>query len=136
MSKDFYGFDDSDFSGSETTIPMLPSGCGYQGYEFGAGRYPDSECFGGRLYDMDNCDGDGNLYEPMDDIPCPMCRPKAAIAYYKSQNLLEMPLRNNRGEPRGLSKRDAARQARHLVNDIRKNRKNGTEPWKAGNHGA
>lgn len=116
---------------SAEEIPMLPSGCGYQGYEFGAGRYPDSECFGGKLWDMDHCDENGNLYDPMDDIPCPMCREKDAVAYYKQQNLLVMPSRNSRGEPKGYSKRNAARMARHLVADIRKNRKNGTEPWKA-----
>jgi hypothetical protein len=111
-------------------MEMLHAGCGYQGYEFGAGRYPDSQCFGGRLYDMDNCDDDGNLYAPMDDIPCPICRRREAIAYHKRQNLLVMPRRNARGEPRGYSKRDAARMARHLVRDIRNNRKHGTEPWK------
>jgi hypothetical protein len=109
--------------------PELPSGCGYQGYEFGA-PYPDSECFGGRLFDMDNCDGDGLLYEPGDYIPCPMCHPKDAIAYYKQLNLLSLNRSNNRGGPRGYSKRDCARMARQLVRDIRRNRKNGTEPWK------
>lgn len=115
---------------TDVEVPQLPAGCGYQGYEFGAGRYPDSQCFGGRLYDMDNCDNDGNIYDPLDDIPCPMCRPKTAIAYYKRRNLLSMPYRNAHGEPRGYSKRRSAICARHLVNDIRKNRKNGTEPWK------
>lgn len=52
--------------------PMLPDGCGYMGYEFGAG-YIDSQCFGGRLYDLDNCDGD-MLYEPGDYLPCPKCQ--------------------------------------------------------------
>ena len=61
-------------------LQMLPDGCGYQGYEFGAGRYPDSQCFGGRLYDMDNCDEPGTVNEPMDYTPCPICKPKAAIA--------------------------------------------------------
>ena len=57
--------------GNET--PMLPAGCGYRGHEFGA-NYLDSECFGGQLYDMDDCDGDGLLYEPCEYIPCPKCR--------------------------------------------------------------
>lgn len=52
-------------------IPMLPKGCGYMGHEFGA-SYLDSQCFGGRLYDLDNCDG-GLLYEPGDYLPCPNC---------------------------------------------------------------
>lgn len=96
----------------------LPAGCGYQGYEFGAG-YPDSECFGGRLYDMDNCD-DAGLYEPLDYVPCPMCDRRGAVAYHKQRNLLSIT----------LSKRRAARRAIMLVYDIRRNRKNGTEPWK------
>ena len=63
-------------------------------------------------------------------IPCPMCKPREAIAYYKRQNLMAVRGRSSRGELRGYSKRDAARIARSLVKDIRKNRKNGTEPWK------
>lgn len=97
----------------------LPEGCGYQGYEFGAGHYPDSLCCGGRLYDADNCDGKGNLYEPAEEIPCPMCREKEAIAYWAERMSLQIP------------KQQALINARGLVADIRKNRKNGTEPWKA-----
>lgn len=97
---------------------MLPAGCGYQGYEFGA-SYPDSECFGGRLYDMDNCDGDGNVYEPAEHIPCPMCHPRLAVRYWTEQNELG-------GNPQA----EALAAAKSLVADIRRNRKNGTEPWK------
>jgi len=46
--------------------------CGYQGHEFGA-NYPDSVCVEGRLFDADNCDEKGLLYEPLDFIPCPQC---------------------------------------------------------------
>lgn len=42
---------------------------------FGA-RYPDARCIDGRLYDLDKCDEEGNLYEPSDYDPCPFCRPK------------------------------------------------------------
>ena len=87
--------------------------CNYQGYEFGS-PYPDSVCIGGRLYDADSGyadpSGDGWLYdEPDEDIPCPMCRPKEAIAWHR-----------RRGNKR----------AKELVADIRKNREKGTEPWK------
>ena len=51
----------------------LPKGCGYVGREFGA-AYVDSECFGGQLYDMDNCDENGYLYEPLEYKPCPKCK--------------------------------------------------------------
>jgi hypothetical protein len=100
------------------TVPELPEGCGYQGYEFGA-AYPDSQCFGGKLYDMDNCDGNGLIYEPTEEIPCPMCHPNKAIEYWTQRNL-------SAGKP--LIRATAL--AKGLVADIRKNRKNGTEPWK------
>ena len=46
--------------------------CDYQGHEFGA-SYLDSVCIDGQLYDADNCDDHGNLYEPLTYIPCPQC---------------------------------------------------------------
>jgi hypothetical protein len=112
---------------NDNYIPELPSGCGYQGYEFGA-SYPDSQCFGGQLYDMDACEG-GLLFAPTDYILCPMCRPKEAIAQYKEQ-FLSTSWTNRRGKSKFMSKRNCARFARQIVNSIRKNRKNGTEPWK------
>lgn len=89
--------------------------CDYQGYEFGA-SYPDSVCIDGKLFDADNCDGDGSLFDPGEDIPCPMCRPEDARRWWT---------RRMDG-----SYKDRHRAARSLVADIRRNRKNGTEPWK------
>lgn len=130
MSKEFYGFDDVDFNPILADVPMLPEGCGYQGYEFGAGWYPDSQCFGGVLYDMDNCDNAGMIFEPGVFIPCPMCDPKGAVASHK-EDFLTQTRRNKRGRlSMRFSKRGAARAARSLVRDIRRNRKNHTEPWK------
>ena len=60
--------------------------CNYQGYEFGAGSYPDSVCIDGKLFDADDCDDEGNLYEPCEDIPCPMCDPKGAVGYWTERN--------------------------------------------------
>ncbi len=58
---------------SNSEVPTLPQGCGYTGYDFGGG-YIDSQCFGGRLYDLDDCDEPGGmLYEPLEFIPCPKC---------------------------------------------------------------
>lgn len=54
-------------------IDEASSGCDYQGHEFGA-VYLDSVCIDGRLYDADNCDDEGRLYEPLDYIACPMCK--------------------------------------------------------------
>lgn len=54
-------------------IPQLPDGCGYTGHDFGA-SYPDSQCFGGQLYDLDNSDEPGTINEPLNYIPCPECQ--------------------------------------------------------------
>ena len=83
--------------------------CEYQGYEFGA-HYLDSVCIDGQLYDADNCDDQGNLYEPMEDIPCPVCRPKDSIVWW-----------TDRFDGNG-SRRKARKSARFLVADIRRNR--------------
>lgn len=99
-------------------MKQLPAGCGYQGYEFGA-SYPDSICFGGRLYDADNCDNEGNYYDPIEHIPCPVCHPRKATDYWEAR------FRND-----GSTKKQAKIAAVSLVQDIRKNRRNGTEPWK------
>jgi hypothetical protein len=92
------------------------SGCGYQGYEFGA-SYPDSICVGGRLFDADRCDESGMLLEVSDYIPCPMCHPRLAVKYYEELW--------DDGETK-----DVHAKALALVTDIRNNRKNGTEPWR------
>lgn len=84
--------------------------CQYQGYEFGGG-YLDSMCIDGRLFDADNCDENGNLYEPMEDIPCPMCHPKKAMGYWVE-----------RFEGSGVEESRAKDSARSLITDIRKNR--------------
>lgn len=85
--------------------------CNYQGFEFGA-PYPDSMCIDGRLYDADNCDGEGNLYEPVDDIPCPMCDSDGAKRYHAQQFRC--------GD---INPKAARRAAKALVKDIRSNRK-------------
>ena len=85
--------------------------CEYQGYEFGAGLYPDSVCIDGKLYDADNCDNEGNLYEPTETIPCPLCDKKSAINYWTERNMLS-----------GISKKEARIAAKSLVNDIRSKR--------------
>lgn len=47
-------------------------GCGYRGYEFGAG-YLDSMCIEGYLWDADSCDEPGGGLTQGGDIPCPHC---------------------------------------------------------------
>jgi hypothetical protein len=102
-------------SDPQEIIPQLPEGCGYQGYEFGA-AYPDSICFGGRLYDADDRDNEGNYYEPTEEIPCPMCHPRKAILYHT--HTMNGPYRERYAAAKGL------------VASIRHNRRNHTEPWK------
>ena len=46
--------------------------CNYEGKDYGAG-YIDAQCIDGYLYDLDNCDENGNLYEDDSNIPCPKC---------------------------------------------------------------
>ena len=46
--------------------------CDYMGCDFGA-NYIDAQCIDGRLWDLDNCDENQNLYEPTDYRPCPKC---------------------------------------------------------------
>lgn len=61
--------------------------------------------------DADNCDNDGNLYDPGEEIPCPMCHPRKAIRWWTDRNSLS-----------GTDEKQAAANARSLVKDIRKNR--------------
>lgn len=67
------------------STPLL--GCDYVGSDFGA-SYLDTCCIGGQLYDMDNCDDDGNLFEPLEFLPCPKCNHKAWVED-KKENLVE-----------------------------------------------
>lgn len=94
--------------------------CGYQGYEFGAGTYPDSVCIDGRLHDADHCDNDGNLYANDEDVPCPMCRREDAIEWWYSrrENMSEV------GDERSWDVINAEHRANaiSLVDDIRANR--------------
>ena len=92
--------------------------CDYQGYEFGAGRYPDSVCFEGRLLDADNCDGDGNVYDNSEDIPCPMCRREEAIQWWTDRNSSFV----DDDDDEETSIRKARDAATSLVDDIRRNR--------------
>lgn len=97
--------------GNEKSANELPAGCGYQGYEFGAGLYPDSICVDGRLFDADDCDDNGNLYEPIEDIPCPICKPEDAMHYWTERNMNS-----------GGTRKAASAAARSLVSDIRERR--------------
>lgn len=69
-------------------ISPLPEGCGYTGKHFGA-AYDDAQCFGGILYDLDACDSHGNLYEPLEQVPCPKCRHTAWLATFEEPTIGE-----------------------------------------------
>jgi len=67
-------------------MKRLLKGCGYQGYEFGARNLPDSICCGGRLIEIDNCDGESKC--DLDEIPCPVCREEESIGYWIEQFII------------------------------------------------
>lgn len=93
--------------------------CQYQGYEFGA-SYPDSVCIDGRLFDADACDDNGLMFEPMDDIPCPMCHPWHYVQWLTA-----------RFEHYDFKTWIKARYfAIRVTLDIIKNRLMKTEPWR------
>lgn len=95
--------------------------CDYQGYEFGAGTYPDSVCVDGRLLDADHCDDQGNLYDNEEDIPCPMCRPDDAVEWWFERNAFFWDDDEDESDIEGHNKR-AHEAAVSLVTDIRRNR--------------
>lgn len=47
---------------------------------FGA-AYPDARCIGGYLYDLDDCNENGNLIERGNYIPCPFCNTEEFVKY-------------------------------------------------------
>ena len=106
-----------------SAVAINSATCGYQGYEFGAGSYPDSLCIDGRLHDADHCDDQGNVYLKDEDIPCPMCRPLDAIAWWSEQN--ECCVEEDLDE--AAAQKQAHDAAVSLVTDIRRNRGVGTD---------
>ena len=99
--------------------------CNYQGYEFGAGRYPDSVCIDGSLHDGDACDDNGNIYLNDEDVPCPLCRATDAVDWWTERNALFWDDGEDMADEEGHQRR-ARETATSLVNDIRANR--GVEP--------
>ena len=94
--------------------------CDYQGYEFGAGTYPDSICIDGRLHDADNSPGPGEVYLMEEDIPCPICRREDAIKWWFEQ-WENVSLPNDERDWEMINAEHLAR-ATNLVDDIRRNR--------------
>lgn len=43
-------------------------------FPYWGAKYPDACCVNGELCDLDRCDENGNLYEPIDYVPCPFCQ--------------------------------------------------------------
>lgn len=87
--------------------------CPYQGYEFGA-SYPDSVCIDGMLHDADHCDAEGNIYESLAYIPCPLCNRDEAIErlaeqYYESCEVGEEFLSEEEALKKATEEVDAAR---------------------------
>lgn len=51
---------------------------------FGA-RYPDARCVDGYLFDLDDCDSNGNLYDLGYDVPCPFCNKEKFLESYGAE---------------------------------------------------
>lgn len=79
--------------------------CKYQGYEFGAGSYPDSYCLDGTLHDADSD------YLNEEGRPCPICRRDDAIQWWADHW--------SGGED---SDEECLANATSFIDDIRKNR--------------
>lgn len=89
--------------------------CNYQGYEFGAGRYPDSYCVDGKLHDADID------YLNDENVPCPICRREDAIQWWYSRN--ENSIQGHSDDPDwDAINAEHMKNAISLVDDIRKNR--------------
>lgn len=91
---------------------MGEQSCSYQGYEFGAGNYPDSYCLDGTLHDADSD------FLSDEDRPCPMCRPLDAIAWWAEQNSAFVEGDETEQETEARARAHAI----SLVTDIRRNR--------------
>lgn len=59
---------------------------------FGA-TYPDATCIDGYLYDLDYCDSDGNLYNPIETIPCPFCNTEKFLVDYGHDTYFKIIMR-------------------------------------------
>lgn len=88
--------------------------CNYQGYEFGAARYPDSYCIDGLLHDADSD------YLSEDGVPCPICNRKGAIDWWFGRWEGMSELDDERSDQEINA--DHRSNAISLVDDIRRNR--------------
>lgn len=88
--------------------------CDYQGYEFGAGRYPDSYCVDGLLHDADSD------YLSDESIPCPICDRVGAIKWWFGRWEGSCEIDDDRSDD--VINDEHRRRATLLVDDIRNNR--------------
>ena len=63
--------------------------CNYEGKDYGA-NYIDAQCIDGYLYDLDDCDEHGNLYENDCNIPCPKCNTSEYVEYNNNYGLQKL----------------------------------------------
>lgn len=84
-------------------------------FPYWGATYPDARCVNGKLYDLDRCDENGNLYEPMDDIPCPFCQPEEFIEcdpFNKADNICEKLMEDDSAEQYDIHIDEAKAKAR------------------------
>jgi len=84
-------------------------------FPYWGAKYPDARCVNGKLYDLDRCDENGNLYEPMDDIPCPFCQPEEFIEcdpFNKADSICEELMEDDSAEQYDIHIDEAKAKAR------------------------
>ena len=101
----------NNFNGKNEPCPEFP---------YWGATYPDACCVDGTLYDLDKCDQNGNLYEPMDDIPCPFCKPEDFIEcdpFNKADNICEELMEDDSAEQYDIHIDEAKEKAREWYID-------------------
>lgn len=117
VNRDYNLFTTNENEGKNKPCPEFP---------YWGATYPDACCVAGKLYDLDKCDQNGNLYEPMDDIPCPFCKPEDFIEcdpFNKADNICEELMEDDSAEQYDIHIDEAKEKAREwYLNWIKKMR--------------
>lgn len=84
-------------------------------FPFWGASYPDACCIDGKLFDLDRCDDEGNLYQPGDDVPCPFCQTEDFIecdVFNKADLICEELMEDDSVEEYDLHFEEAREKAR------------------------
>lgn len=84
-------------------------------FPFWGASYPDAGCVNGKLQDLDYCDGNGNLYDKGEDVPCPFCQTEEFIEYdyfNKADHICEVLMEDDSAEQYDIHIDEAKEKAR------------------------